>query len=180
MLKFLRARFEQQHEAYTVADACEEYKRRMATYDAKREMIRQRGPTWKCFDCQKLYPAEEFGASHTDSSEVYMHCVAPGHWRHCESCKKVRQANPHGSGVTLYCQGCNADRDSAFFNDTDSDYCINCLKVQSLELHRCYLCSKFVTSKSIVEPQEWVCFKCEPDVQVFECTSCEKGKPVRA
>ena len=28
MLKFLRARFEQQHEAYTVADAREEYKRR--------------------------------------------------------------------------------------------------------------------------------------------------------
>ena len=51
-----------------------------------REVCKEEGLTWECFDCRTSYPAEGFGARGSNLDEVCAACAAPGYWRACFVC----------------------------------------------------------------------------------------------
>ena len=118
MLKFLRARFNREDASFTVQDARNEYDKRIESYKKRRETIQQRGPAWTCFDCKEKYPAEEYGAAHTNSDEVYQKCIALGHWLWCQDCQTHRKAyHDAWGGVYQRCACCKESRESYWFSE---------------------------------------------------------------
>ena len=95
LLKYLRSRFCGHTANYSVEDARAEYADRMANYTVRKERLKAQGPTWPCFECEHKLPSERFGAPHTDADKVYENCVAPGHWRRCETCRESWEKRGH-------------------------------------------------------------------------------------
>ena len=159
----------------TVVD---EYSALLKQWEDQKRLRRIKGVEWPCFDCGQTYPAEGFGARPTVSKEVDALCVAPGHWRRCQTCQQAEHSGPR----EIQCEGsCGQLRAASFFPQRSS-VCCACTARQSYDILVCGLCKSGKRGdqmlKSASHGGDYVCFQCAPELQMVECTVCSRARPL--
>ena len=166
----------------SIEEAAEEYRKRVATYEARKTIRKHSGPQWQCCECSLTFPAEGFGATAQNTNDITTHCVAPGFWRCCEACHRDRQKTMPADQANTFtqCQLCSQLRPSRHFEGS-SDKCNACTLRASFEIFICCVCNKAKHSKDMREGDvgsgDFVCSGCAPNLWLFECTACNEVKP---
>ena len=76
-LKRLRARWQTEGQglpAYTLSDACSEFRDRLERISGHRALRKSDGPEWKCGICEHAFPAEGFDATLDRMDEIRDRC----------------------------------------------------------------------------------------------------------
>ena len=202
LLKLLRARFSARSNVsagedrvddettpiYGPDDAIKEYKELTARRGAERTKRSHEGVRWECFDCGKAYPPEGYGADSKKQEDVYSKCVAPGHWRHCCTCRKVcedaRDAGQDASSLpTRSCQRCEKSRPVCYF-DGEAAVCLSCREHKRFQKYFCQECHKStpagaLTDDTAMTEDDFVCKECGPEKHALECSFCHTRKTLK-
>ena len=173
---------ESSDDTYSPTMAIEEYNQLMARRDAEGTKRKQEGTRWPCFDCRHAYPPAGYGVERDNEEEIHLKCVAPGYWRHCNTCRKVCEVAlatylDVPTLPTRRCTGCDRDRATCYF-DADMDLCKSCIAFRPFKLITCQKCGKCTQASELTEmtamkEDDFICATCGLENHTLACSLCK-------
>ena len=185
LLKLLRARFAAQigDDDYTPEKAQAEYHAMVKTWVTLRNEGKHAELRWKCFSCEKMYPAEGFNASSDKKKEMSELCIRPGYWKACIACTaSVSLWNPRCRDSARNCVSCGTKRGVNWFEGLDTECRVCTLRADfgdETDEH-CQKCNAIVkkrarTSKLPID-KPTLCGACT-ELKNTTCSICKETKP---